>query len=306
MAQQMTPFVSVIIPVFNDARSLKICLDALEYQTYPQSHYEVIVVDNDSVDQGAIETVVAKFQQAVLVHESISGSYAARNKGITVAKGEILAFTDADCVPATNWIEQGVKHWLATPNCGLVAGKIELFFQSPNLTLVEWYERLTAFDQRETLMQYRGCATANLFTARSVMEAIGKFDASLKSGGDFEWAKRVYAHGYQQVYADEVCVAHPARSSLSQLQKKTRRIAGGIYDLYVARETVLIRKQKAFLRVLYDDLVATFNSILAFSVQTKIDDYKLKIKLIFVILYVGYFSMIEKITLKLGGISSRA
>ncbi|HAA30818.1 MAG TPA: glycosyl transferase family 2, partial [Cyanobacteria bacterium UBA8553] len=81
MAHQSHPFVSVIVPVFNDAKRLKICLDALEHQTYPKHLYEVIVVDNGSDKNEDIEGVVAQFGQAIASYESIPGSYAARNKG---------------------------------------------------------------------------------------------------------------------------------------------------------------------------------------------------------------------------------
>jgi len=61
MNEMPTPFVSVIIPVYNDSIRLRTCLQALEEQTYPQSSYEVIVVDNGSDE--SIEPIVAEFSQ---------------------------------------------------------------------------------------------------------------------------------------------------------------------------------------------------------------------------------------------------
>ena len=122
----MNRFVSVIIPVFNDAKRLKICLAALEKQTYPQDYYEIIVVDNGS--DKSLENVVRQFPRVKLACCLDPGSYAARNHGIYIAKGEILAFTDSDCIPARDWLETGVKCLLTTANCGLLAGKIEIFF----------------------------------------------------------------------------------------------------------------------------------------------------------------------------------
>ena len=142
-------FVSVIIPVFNDSERLQKCLAALDKQTYPQNLYEVIVVDNAS-DQ-SIEEMVNQFEQAIATYESQPGSYAARNQGIKLARGEILAFTDSDCLPTTNWIEKGVEALLNEPKYTIVGGKIELFFRDPNnLTAVEQYEKLTAFPQKKT------------------------------------------------------------------------------------------------------------------------------------------------------------
>src|ERR1041384_5139232 len=94
-------FVSVIVPVWNDAERLGHCLHALEKQTYPAESYEVIVVDNGSTD--SVACLVAAYGRARLVSEQRPGSYAARNTGLNLARGQVIAFTDADCLPAPDW-----------------------------------------------------------------------------------------------------------------------------------------------------------------------------------------------------------
>jgi glycosyltransferase involved in cell wall biosynthesis len=224
------PFVSVIIPVYNDAHRLALCLTALSSQTYPKSCYEVIVVDNGSLDN--LEMVQRAFKNILFLKENRPGSYCARNRGIEAAKGEVLSFTDSDCIPAANWIESGVRKLLSSPKCGLVAGRIKLYFKDPKKqTPVEVYESIHAFDQKNMVENYHHGATANLFTYRQVIDDVGLFNADLKSGGDVEWGKRVFAHGYQQIYADDACVMHPARSEFREIYKKTTRVAGGLHDM---------------------------------------------------------------------------
>lgn len=300
-------FVSVIVPVFNDAIGLKKCLEMLEQQTYPQPYYEVIVVDNGSDQADEIQGIVAQFNQAIAAVELTPGSYAARNKGISLARGDVLAFTDADCIPALDWIEQGVSSLLHCSNCGLVAGSIKLFFHSPDrLTPVEQYERMKAFSQERYLQQYKGCATANLFTRRSTIETVGLFNQSLKSGGDFEWGRRVFLHGYGQVYSATTWVAHPARSSLTELQRKVKRVAGGVYDLYVAQEPLLLSRNKAFLRLLFDDLLATFKQLINVLINPKNGTFWQRASVSYVVLFVCYVSISEKTVLRLGGASARS
>jgi glycosyltransferase involved in cell wall biosynthesis len=299
------PFVSVIIPVFNDVDRLQHCLAALEQQTYPKSLYEVIVIDNGSTE-GNVAEVTADFGQAIATFEAQSGSYAARNRGLESAKGEVIAFTDADCIPATDWIEQGVCCLQQTPNCGLVAGRIEIFCQHfDRTTLVELYEQATAFHQAEFLEKYQGGATANLFTFKSVFDRVGKFNVHLKSGGDLEWGRRVHRLGYQQVYSENVCIAHPARSTFQQLYKKTRRVAGGVHDLYIKPDYSVYQKAKTLLRLSWDDLVLTVNSIVNLFNESKLSKGHQKIGVGAVILWVGTISVLEKTRLQLGGISSR-
>lgn len=223
-------FVSVIIPVCNDSKRLEVCLDALEKQTYPQSLYEVVVVDNNS--QESVESVVGKFSQARSTTEKQFWSYAARNKGISVAKGDILAFTDSDCLPAHDWIEKGVDNLLRHENCGIVGGRVDVLFKNPNQpTAVELYEGATAFPQKKYIEVHHFAVTANLFTFRKVVDKVGGFDQKLESAGDRDWGERVAVANYKLVYADDVRVEHPARHSLGELYRKTVRVVGGLYDL---------------------------------------------------------------------------
>ena len=224
------PFVSVIIPVYNDAGRLAKCLTALTCQNYPGNRFEVIVVDNGSLDDPA--KLNSSFRQVLFFQEPKPGSYCARNKGIEVAKGEILAFTDSDCIPRPDWIGNGVKALMATSNCGLVAGRVKLFFKDPQRpTAAEIYESIHAFNQKDKVENYHHGATANIFTRRQVIDDVGAFNPELKSGGDVEWGKRVFAAGYGQVYAEDVCVFHPARHSLKDIFRKTTRVAGGLHDM---------------------------------------------------------------------------
>lgn len=188
MSDTFTSFVSVLIPVYNDIERLEICLGSLDQQTYPKNLYEVIVVDNGSDDN--IEELVGNFDQIAYTYEDQPGSYAARNKGISVAKGDIIAFTDSDCIPKPDWIESGVSNILAAPNCGIVAGKIDIFFKnSAKPTAVEVYESVKSFNQRYNVENDKYGVTANLFTYKTVFENVGPFNSELKSGGDAEWGK---------------------------------------------------------------------------------------------------------------------
>jgi glycosyltransferase involved in cell wall biosynthesis len=221
------PLVSVIIPVYNDAARLRRCLLALAEQTYPR--YEVIVVDNGSADD--VAAAVAGLPFVRLCAEARPGSYAARNAGLAQARGDLLAFTDSDCVPEPGWIAAGVARLQAAPGCGLVAGSIALFCAGPRPTPVELYECLTAFPQQEYVERDHYGATANLFTTRAVMERVGPFAAALTSGGDREWGQRVHAAGLPLIYADEVRVGHPARRSFGELARKIARVTNGIERL---------------------------------------------------------------------------
>ncbi|MGF1514137.1 MAG: glycosyltransferase [Elainellaceae cyanobacterium] len=321
------PFVSVVIPVFNDAERLKLCLEALANQTYGRSRYEIIVVDNgsDNDNLDAIRALAASYDSVVLTYESTPGSYAARNRGISQAKGEAIAFTDADCIPATDWLEKGVHHLLKSPDCGLVSGKIEIFPQDAERpTPVELFEMATAFPQEQHLRDMKYGATANLFTWRAIVDKVGVFNETLKSGGDLDWGQRVYNAGYQQAYAAEVRIAHPARASFGQIYMKTVRLAGGHYDLlgrnlyHFFHEGTLpfkLTQQKwipprllnhlVFGIILGQDLIPPVMYVSSVFRSPNLSRISEKLKVSLVIFFVRYSSAWAKIRLRAGASPSR-
>jgi glycosyltransferase involved in cell wall biosynthesis len=224
------PFVSVIIPVYNDSVRLTKCLHALDRQTYPSDRYEILVIDNGSTQ--SIDMLVGEHANARAALEPKPGSYAARNKGLSVARGEVIAFTDSDCIPSPQWIAQGVEALLGNKEGGLVGGGIQVFPADPRrATAVELYDLVRGLVQKDYV--HSGFAvTANLFTFRHVIETVGPFDAELKSGGDAEWGQRAVARGFRFVYAEAASIAHPARRTLGQIYDKVARVTGGCHQVH--------------------------------------------------------------------------
>ncbi|MBE9043777.1 glycosyltransferase [Pleurocapsales cyanobacterium LEGE 10410] len=305
MSDCLLPLVSVIIPVYNDEKRLRSCLQALKQQTYAKERYEVIVIDNGSDVAENIKDL-AQSEGAIALYEAIPGSYAARNKGLTVAKGEAIAFTDADCIPAPDWIEQGVAHLQRVANCGLVGGEIEIFWREQNRpSTIELYESILAFRQQDCIAKHHYSVTANLFTWKKVIDRVGNFNSQLKSNGDIEWGNRVHASGYQQVYAKDVLVRHPALYSFKQLRKKVIRYAGGAYDRHHQPEDNWLKSNwlltKAIAFNLMPPVFFAFNNY----ADPRLKSISDKLKVILTMTLVRYITVWELLRLKLGGVSAR-
>src|SRR5471032_2792442 len=90
-----TPFVSVVIPHYNDLDNLTICLQRLRRQSWPSDRFEVIVADNNSTC--GIEAVRRIAPDIRVVPAAEQGAGPARNAGVAVARGDVLAFIDSDC-----------------------------------------------------------------------------------------------------------------------------------------------------------------------------------------------------------------
>ena len=289
---KVLPFVSVIVPVYNDTKQLETCLDALENQTYPKESYEIIIIDNNSEED--VVAVTNQFSQARVTHEKRRGSYAARNKGLSVAKGIILGFTDSDCTPASNWIEKGVEKLLQDPQCGFVAGKIKLSFKNPSKpTVVELYDSVNFLRQEYYVRELNFGATANMFTYKKVFDDVGLFNADLKSSGDREWGQRVFKHGYPQIYAEDVCIAHPARNRLKELRNKVSRIVEGLYFL----DNKKPKSTLGFLKELYLDLKPPRKEILDLLNSKKMTSLSIKSKYILLFMILRWTGALTKLKL---------
>jgi len=217
--------VSVIVPIYNDEVRLAKLLTALDAQHYRP--LECIVIDNGSTTPASVPSDLT-FDVRVIRHD-IGGGYAARNRGIREARGSILAFTDADCIPAPSWLTNAVAR-LGTDTLAFVGGRIQVVPEGPTpASAYEWHSFVHDLDQARYVASWHFAATANLVARREVFSAIGEFDDTLLSGGDFEWGRRAWSNGVAQIYADDAVVLHPTRTCWRSLVVRHRRLIGGQY-----------------------------------------------------------------------------
>ncbi len=94
--------ITVVVPTYNEEKNIERCLRALNKQNIPRDSYEIIVVDGDSKDQ--TREIASRYADRVIQQVS-PGVGGARNDGAAAANGQIVATTDADCIPDENWLE---------------------------------------------------------------------------------------------------------------------------------------------------------------------------------------------------------
>lgn len=225
MKEKRKPFISVIIPTYHDWERLQLCLEALERQTYPQDKFEVLVVNNDPED--VAPSTLKLPNNCKLLSEAKPGSYAARNKALSVAKGEVYAFTDSDCQPKKNWLEVAVKFFDNNPEYDRIGGEIELFSLNNKWNWFEIYELIFAFPQETFVNESGMAATGNMIAKKHVFEQVGMFNEALMSGGDGEWGRRANLRGFKIKFLKECKVLHPTRATFNSIIIKNNRLLGG-------------------------------------------------------------------------------
>lgn len=213
------PSVSVVVPVFNGEETIGACLQSLLNQTRPP--HEVIVVDNGSTDR-TIETIKGFSQEhqglnLVLVSESVKGPAACRNRGVALSQSEIICFTDADCVPDSDWTRD-VAEAFSVSDVGAVAGN--LYGYKPSGVIQEFLSLYTlrGLADDRIFQQYTltegGFATANLSVRRKVFDEAGGFDQSMRYGEDHDLCVRIMEQGHKLRYVPNAVVYHIHRNSL--------------------------------------------------------------------------------------------
>lgn len=212
------PAVSVVIPHLNQPEFLARCLAALDAQVGAPA-FETIVVDNGS---RALPEAVCAARGATLLTEAEPGPGPARNRGVRAARGELLAFIDADCIADPGWLA-AIAARFEDPSVEILGGDVRIWREDPaRPTLLECYESVYAYQMRDYIRRKGFTGTGNLAVRRRVLEAVGPF-GGLHVAEDIDWGRRAGALGHRITYAPDAVAFHPARKSLAELYEKWDR-----------------------------------------------------------------------------------
>lgn len=253
------PFVSIVVPVFNGSHTIDATLQSLLKLNYPREQYEIIVVDNNSQDDTPQR--VQNYPAKLLYEREVQSSYAARNRGIQVARGEWIALTDADCVAHPDWLDCLLAD-SKNSKWGGLAGGIKAYQSSTTvqqyLTNIGWFT--SDFNQSSSLapqskgeqlcsrfpfLNYRtdvrmptnllNPPTANVAYRRETFDKIGYFDVRLTSGGDMDFAWRLQTQTDWQIASiPEAIIYHQHRPDLPSMARLYRKNGWG-YGLQVLK-----------------------------------------------------------------------
>jgi len=220
---QQHPSVSVIIPVRNGEPTIEPLLESLQRLDYDRNKVEVVVVDGNSTDRTG--DIVKKYP-VKLINEKREGLNAARNTGMRNSDGEIIAFTDCDCIVPSNWIKKIVENF-KDPQVGCVGGSakghdddfISQYADNSIIPLMPFFKKRERLDMIKLFLHHpAGC---NMAFSRKAFEEVGCFDESIRYGfDDVEFVERVCKAGYKMVLDPNVRVWHKHRSTLKEFLKQ--------------------------------------------------------------------------------------
>lgn len=197
--------ISVIVPAYNAEKYIGQCIKALLNQAYRHEDYEVIVVDDGSIDK----TVdIIKTHPVRYIYQKNHGPATARNNGVKEAKGDIILFTDSDCIATPNWIEEMVRSFksldIAAVKGAYLTNQKEVIAR---LAQVEFEERFEMLKKAESIDMVD---TYSAGFRRDIFLQMGGFDTSfpVANNEDTDLSYRMSKEGFKMVFNPDAIVYH--------------------------------------------------------------------------------------------------
>lgn len=213
----MKSSISVIIPVYNQSRTLKNTLESIKNQTFRD--YEIILVDDASTDNSY--QIAKRYTKNIIKNKTNQGPSITRNKGIKAAKADIIAFIDSDCIADKNWLENIYKIF-QEESTNIIMGQVKIpksTFLGDSISALGFpaggnlgFEKVWRVKNKFT----DHISSCNMASRKKVFEKYGMFDETfpLAGGEDSELSIRLARKGILTKYTPEALVYHEPRKSL--------------------------------------------------------------------------------------------
>jgi glycosyltransferase involved in cell wall biosynthesis len=223
------PSASIVVPVLNGAATLGDMLNALRQQTPTPNDLEIIVVDNGSSD--GTRAIADRFP-VILLEERKRGPAAARNRGLSRARGEVVVHLDADTLPTRRWLAEILAPF-CDPRTVLVAGRSLSF--PPKTPAERYLSRFQLYDAEKNINRavLPFAASMNMAVRRRAANAIGGWCEAMMTSEDVDFCTRLLRHYPRPiVYARRAVLFHRNRNDDHGLQRQAWTYGEGVADTY--------------------------------------------------------------------------
>lgn len=210
------PTVSVLIPARNEEQFIAQCINSVIATGWPKDRIEILVLDHQSTD--ATASVARNAGAQVLNASGQKTIGGVRNVGLKAARGEFVAFVDADCTVPTTWLTCAIAMLRSNPNIGAVGGGPAL---SPSSGT--WVERSLAptHGRSGSIRQTKSLVTYSFIARTALLRDLGNFNDIIVSGEDDDMSNRIRKQGLRLIAASDCRVIHYGfPRTLSQVVRK--------------------------------------------------------------------------------------
>jgi len=224
--------ISVIVPAFNAASTIKDCINSLKEQDFKD--YEIIVVDDDSEDN--TYDLVKNLCKVVKNHKK-KGAGSARNNGVRIAKADILVFIDSDCIAPRDWLKK-IYNVFKEKDVKIVAGVYNKPFKN-DVTKFNYYEQ--KYRQRKLNEYASTFSSNNVAIRRDIFLSYGGFPEYIKGAGleDTELSLNL-SEKYNILLRKDIGVTHISKGITKYIKSQLISAAGTVF-LILKKPTMLLK-----------------------------------------------------------------
>jgi glycosyltransferase involved in cell wall biosynthesis len=213
-----TPILSIVVPHLNEPSNLRRCLASLDRQRADGVHLEIVVADNGSVQVPT--EVCAEFDHVMLVVEPTPGPGPARNAGAAIARADLIAFIDADCVAQPGWARALVDYFTDHSEIDFVGGSIGVLPTGQRMTAVEAFESVFSYRTAMLVQEQHFAPTGNMAVRKSCFQAVGPF-AGIARHEDRIWGHKAVGMGMRLAYVPSARILTQGCTNYGALARRT-------------------------------------------------------------------------------------
>jgi glycosyltransferase involved in cell wall biosynthesis len=205
-------FVSAIVPVYNGEKFLAEAINNIQQQNYQP--LEIIVVDDGSTDRTPL--IAREFQDLIhYIYSANKGPSGARNLGIKIAKGNVIAFLDVDDLWSPNKLQKQISYLASNPCLDIVQGLIQ------QMKLARPLVDEKKMDFQISSSPYHFLNLGSAIYRKSVFEKVGLFDENFRHNEDTEWFFRAWKNNINKLVIDEVTLYYRQHNNNMTLEPKS-------------------------------------------------------------------------------------
>jgi glycosyltransferase involved in cell wall biosynthesis len=234
--------ITVVVIAYNEERNIRDCLDSLVDQLYTKGKFEIIVVDGHSQDRtpNIVNEFSLQHHYVKLISNQGRTVSSNRNVGIKNAQYPFIAFTDADCICPTNWLDQLASGYMQLDVSGMKVGAVgggnisdEQFGVVSTAIGVAFDTPLSALGSQQTrvwskLKEVESLAGLNVLYLKAVFDEVGYFDEQqTNTAEDWIFNYQLREKGYRLFYLPDVIILHKMRTTLQGFVKQMFRYGLG-------------------------------------------------------------------------------
>ncbi|MCG2712806.1 MAG: glycosyltransferase [Candidatus Omnitrophica bacterium] len=227
----MKQSITLIVPFYNAQQTILLCLESIFNQLMLPD--QIILVDNVSTDNTVSR--INKFikeknaaKKILILSERKKGPAAARNKALSYAQTDLIAFADADCILSNNWIEKILNHYEVNSKLRIITGKTYGYLPGNiigKFMALEWYwidRKRKKICSKESKISLKDCALfRNSAYKAEVFDEVGMLDERFSfAGEDTDFRVRLMKKNIDIFFDSELKVFHKDRSRLKQILKQ--------------------------------------------------------------------------------------